>query len=71
MRNSGIVILDVIYLMAGSYSKRLKAGSLPGIISLITFWLSFEFISLHVNNITPWLNLGNGLSKRYYVHSMV
>ena len=30
---------------------------------MITFWLSYEFISLNVNIISPWLNLGNGLSK--------
>lgn len=61
------VILGLSFLMSFTlwlaHIVRLKAGSLPGIISLITFWLSFEFISLHVNNITPWLNLGNGLSK--------
>jgi apolipoprotein N-acyltransferase len=30
---------------------------------MITFWLGYEYISLNVNIISPWLNLGNGLSK--------
>ena len=42
---------------------RLRAGNLPGFISLITFWLGYEYISLNINIISPWLNLGNGLSK--------
>ena len=42
---------------------RLRAGNLPGFISMITFWLGYEYISLNINIISPWLNLGNGLSK--------
>jgi apolipoprotein N-acyltransferase len=30
---------------------------------MITFWLGYEYITLNVNLISPWLNLGNGLSK--------
>ena len=30
---------------------------------MITFWLAYEFVSLNVNIVSPWLNLGNGLSK--------
>ena len=42
---------------------RLRAGNAAGFISLITFWLAYEYLSLHINIITPWINLGNGLSK--------
>jgi apolipoprotein N-acyltransferase len=42
---------------------RMKAGNILGFISLFTFWLGYEFLSLNVNIISPWLNLGNGLSK--------
>ncbi len=42
---------------------RLRAGNLPGIIALVSFWLGYEFLSLNVNIVSPWLNLGNGLSK--------
>jgi apolipoprotein N-acyltransferase len=41
----------------------LKAGNLAGIISLIAFWLCLEFLNTNINILTPWLNLGNGLSK--------
>jgi apolipoprotein N-acyltransferase len=61
------VIMGLAFLMAFSmwlaHIVRLRAGNLPGFVSLITFWLSYEFISLNVNIISPWLNLGNGLSK--------
>lgn len=42
---------------------RLRAGNIPGFISMITFWLAYEYLSLNINIITPWINLGNGLSK--------
>jgi apolipoprotein N-acyltransferase len=61
------VILGLSFSMAFTmwlaHIVRLKAGNIPGIISLITFWLSYEYITLNVNIISPWLNLGNGLSK--------
>ncbi len=61
------VIMGLSFLMAFalwlSHVIRLKAGNLPGFISLITLWLSYEFISLNVNIVSPWLNLGNGLAK--------
>ena len=50
---------------------RLRAGNLAGFISMITFWLAYEFVSLNVNIISPWINLGNGLSKDILFHSMV
>jgi apolipoprotein N-acyltransferase len=61
------VVMGLSFLMAFAmwlaHIIRLKAGNIPGFISLITFWLGFEFLSLNNNLITPWLNLGNGLSK--------
>src|SRR5665647_2475090 len=61
------VIMGLSFLMAYTtwlaHVVRLKAGNLAGIISMITFWLAYEFLSLNSNIISPWLNLGNGLSK--------
>lgn len=61
------VILGLSFLMAFTlwlaHIVRLRAGNVAGYVSMITFWLFFEFISLNVNIISPWLNLGNGLSK--------
>ncbi|MCX6325120.1 MAG: apolipoprotein N-acyltransferase [Bacteroidia bacterium] len=61
------VIMGLSFLMAFTmwlaHIVRLKAGTIPGVVSLITFWLSYEFLSLNINLISPWLNLGNGLSK--------
>jgi apolipoprotein N-acyltransferase len=61
------VILGLAFLMAftlwGFHMIRLKAGNIPGFISLVTLWLSYELLSLNVNIVSPWLNLGNGLAK--------
>ncbi len=61
------VIMGLSFLMAFTtwmaHIVRLRAGNLTGFISIITFWLGYEYISLNVNIISPWLNLGNGLSK--------
>jgi apolipoprotein N-acyltransferase len=61
------VIMGLAFLMSFAlwlaHIVRLKAGNIIGFISLITFWLGYEFLSLNVNIISPWLNLGNGLSK--------
>ena len=61
------VIMGLSFLMAFTtwlaHIVRLRAGNLPGFISMITFWLGYEYISLNINIISPWLNLGNGLSK--------
>jgi apolipoprotein N-acyltransferase len=50
----------VLYL---SHIVRQRAGNITGFISLIAFWLCFEFFSLNIPYITPWINLGNGLAK--------
>lgn len=61
------VIMGLSFLMAFTiwlaHVIRLKAGNIPGIVSLITLWLSYEYISLNINLISPWINLGNGLAK--------
>ena len=61
------VILGVSFLMAFimwfAHIIRLKAGNIPGSIFLITFWLTFEFLCLNITLLSPWINLGNGLSK--------
>ena len=38
---------------------KVKAGKTIGYISLICFWLSFEYIHLHWELTWPWLTLGN------------
>jgi len=40
-----------------------KAGSTAGYISLVSFWLSFEYFCLNLDFLSPWMNLGNGLAK--------
>jgi apolipoprotein N-acyltransferase len=61
------VILGLAFLMSFAlwlaHTVRLRAGNVAGIISLFSFWLLYEFISLNVNTVSPWLNLGNGLAK--------
>jgi apolipoprotein N-acyltransferase len=61
------VIMGLSFLMAFAtwmaHVVRLRAGNIPGFLSMIAFWLTYELISLNVNIISPWLNLGNGLSK--------
>ena len=61
------VILGLSFLMAFAmwlaHVVRLRAGNIAGIISMIAFWLSYEFISLNISIVSPWMNLGNGLAK--------
>jgi apolipoprotein N-acyltransferase len=61
------VIMGLSFLMAFTmwlaHVVRMRAGNLAGFISMIAFWLTYELISLNVNIVSPWLNLGNGLSK--------
>jgi apolipoprotein N-acyltransferase len=42
---------------------RCRAGNFTGFVSLVSLWLTFEFLTLNNDLISPWLNLGNGLSK--------
>jgi apolipoprotein N-acyltransferase len=61
------VIMGLSFLMAFTtwlaHIVRLRAGNLAGFIAMIAFWLVYEYISLNINIISPWINLGNGLSK--------
>jgi apolipoprotein N-acyltransferase len=61
------VIMGLSFLMAFTmwlaHVVRLRAGNIAGFISLVVFWLAYEYVSLNINIISPWLNLGNGLSK--------
>jgi apolipoprotein N-acyltransferase len=42
---------------------RMKAGTLTGSVAIISLWLAFEFLTLNVPLLSPWINLGNGLAK--------
>lgn len=61
------VILTAALLMAFTiwlaHRVRLKEGDIQGYMSLIAFWLTFELICLKIPVLSPWINLGNGLSK--------
>jgi hypothetical protein len=61
------VILTAAFLMAFvmwlAHRVRLSEGDIQGYMSLIAFWLTFEFICLKIPVLSPWINLGNGLSK--------
>ena len=46
-----------------AHMVRLRAGNIAGFTSMLAFWLAYEYLSLNINIISPWLNLGNGLSK--------
>jgi len=61
------VILTAALLMASamwlSHRVRLREGDIPGFMSFIAFWLTLEFICLKIPVLSPWIILGNGLSK--------
>jgi apolipoprotein N-acyltransferase len=61
------VIMGLSFLMAFAmwlaHVVRMRAGIIAGMISMITFWLSYEYISLNISIVSPWMNLGNGLAK--------
>ncbi len=65
------VITGLSFLMAFTiwlaHIVRLRAGNAAGIAALFAFWLTYEYISLNVSIISPWLNLGNGLAKEIMV----
>lgn len=61
------VILTAAFLMAFTmwlaHRIRLREGDVQGYMSLIAFWLTLEFLCLRIPVLSPWINLGNGLSK--------
>lgn len=62
-----LVIMGLSFLMAFSlwlaHIVRLRAGNAAGIVSMFSLWLSYEYASLNISIVSPWLNLGNGLAK--------
>jgi apolipoprotein N-acyltransferase len=61
------VIMGLSFLMSFvtwlAHIVRLHSGNTMGIITMITFWLTYEYASLNISIVSPWINLGNGLSK--------
>ena len=58
---SGFLMSFTVWL---AHIVRLKEKtSLVYYVSLIAFWLTFEFFCLRALVLSPWINLGNGLSK--------
>jgi len=61
------VILGMSFLMAFimwlAHIIRIRAGGITGTLALVSFWLSFEFLTLNFVILSPWINLGNGLAK--------
>lgn len=59
--SSGFLMSFTLWL---AHMIRLKEKtSLIYYVSLIAFWLTFEFFCLRALVLSPWINLGNGLSK--------
>ncbi len=62
-----VVIMGLSFLMSFAlwmaHVARIKSGNTVGIISFFSFWLAYEYLSLNINIVSPWLNLGNGLAK--------
>jgi apolipoprotein N-acyltransferase len=42
---------------------RVKAGNTTGLTAFLVLWLAFEYLTLNSQQLTPWINLGNGLAK--------
>lgn len=61
------VIAELSFLMSFvlwlAHTVRVRAGNLAGFTALVSFWMAFEYLSLHSVYLSPWVNLGNGLSK--------
>ncbi len=61
------VILSVAFLMSFiiwiSHFVKISTDELTGYLSMAVFWLGFEFLCTKIDFLSPWINLGNGLSK--------
>jgi len=61
------VITGMSFMMAFTlwmaHIIRIKAGTVTGSAAIISLWLAFEFLTLNVPLLSPWINLGNGLAK--------
>ena len=67
MAGAMMVISGLTFLMAiilwGAFKIKLRAGKAAGITAILVLWLTYEFASLNISIISPWMNLGNGLAK--------
>ncbi len=67
MTGALFIVSGLSFLMALTmwlaHMIRLKAGNFAGFVSLVSFWLTLEFLNLNSDLLSPWLNLGNGLAK--------
>jgi apolipoprotein N-acyltransferase len=61
------VILGITFIISFTawlaHIVRLRYGTVLSVFALIAFWLSYEYMSLNLDIVTPWVNLGNGLAK--------
>jgi apolipoprotein N-acyltransferase len=61
------VIMGITFLLAFiawiAHIIRLRTGNVLSVAAIISLWLSYEYLSLNVDLVTPWVNLGNGLAK--------
>jgi apolipoprotein N-acyltransferase len=61
------VILGITFIISFTawlaHIVRLRYGTLLSVSALLSFWLCYEYISLNIDIVTPWVNLGNGLAK--------
>jgi apolipoprotein N-acyltransferase len=62
-----LVVAGLTFIMSFigwiSHLIRLKFGTVPSIINFVSLWLSYELISVNIDIVSPWVNLGNGLAK--------
>ncbi len=61
------VIMGITFIISFTawlaHIVRLRTGTLLSVFALISFWLCYEYMSLNLDIVTPWVNLGNGLAK--------
>jgi apolipoprotein N-acyltransferase len=58
------LFMSVVFTLFHITRRNLKTGILS-YLSLIAYWISFEYIHLHWDLNWPWLNLGNGFANFY------
>jgi len=54
--------MSLVFWLAHTARRRLRSNL--GYISLVVFWISFEFIHYHWDIEWPWLTLGNGFANQ-------
>ncbi len=60
-----LIVLDALLytcIMLLYHWVKAGFGKFPGYVSLVSFWIAFEYLYLNAELSVPWLNLGNGLS---------